>query len=83
MGFYETRILPHIVNVAMNTAAMQAERRRCLEGVTGRVLEVGFGTGRNLPYYPAAVTKVVVTVLLLCVCTGICTPLTIFAVILF
>ena len=59
MSFYERHILPHIVNVAMNTAAMQAERRRCLEGVTGRVLEVGFGTGLNLPYYPAAVTKVV------------------------
>jgi SAM-dependent methyltransferase len=59
MGFYETRILPHIVNLAMNTAAVKEERRRCLAGVTGRVLEVGFGTGLNLPHYPAAVTKVV------------------------
>jgi len=59
MGFYETRILPHIVNVAMNTKAMKAERRRCLESVTGTVLEVGFGTGLNLPYYPGTVAKVV------------------------
>jgi ubiquinone/menaquinone biosynthesis C-methylase UbiE len=59
MGFYETHILPHFINVAMNTKAMQDERRRCLEGVTGSVLEVGFGTGLNLPYYPGTVTKLV------------------------
>ena len=59
MGFYQNRILPHIVNVAMNTKAMQEERKRCLKDVKGTVLEVGFGTGRNLPYYPRTVTKVV------------------------
>jgi ubiquinone/menaquinone biosynthesis C-methylase UbiE len=59
MGFYQDRILPHIVNVAMNTKAMQEERKRCLKDVKGTVLEVGFGTGRNLPYYPRTVTKVV------------------------
>ena len=59
MGFYEKRLLPHIVNIAMNTKAMNDERRRCLEHVTGTVLEVGFGTGLNLPHYPRTVTKVV------------------------
>src|SRR6476620_2253341 len=59
MGFYEAHVLPHIINLAMNTAAIRDERRRCLENVTGDVLEIGFGTGRNLPYYPRAVTKVV------------------------
>jgi ubiquinone/menaquinone biosynthesis C-methylase UbiE len=59
MGFYENRILPHIINLAMNTKAIKDERRQCLESVTGTVLEVGFGTGLNLPYYPSAVTKVV------------------------
>ena len=59
MGFYDNRVLPHIVNVAMNTKEMRDERRRCLEHVTGTVLEVGFGTGLNLPYYPPTVTKVV------------------------
>ena len=59
MGFYENRVLPHLINFAMTTKAIKAERRRCLENVTGTVLEVGFGTGLNLPHYPRTVTKVV------------------------
>jgi ubiquinone/menaquinone biosynthesis C-methylase UbiE len=59
VGFYERRVLPHLVNVAMNTAAVQEERQRCLRDVAGTVLEVGFGTGLNLPHYPRTVTRLV------------------------
>ena len=59
MGFYEERILPYIMNLAMNTADVREERGRCLKDVAGDVLEIGFGAGHNLPYYPRAVTKVV------------------------
>jgi len=59
MGFYERRILPHVINLAMDTKVLMEERTRCLRDVKGVVLEIGFGTGLNLPHYPRTVTKVV------------------------
>jgi ubiquinone/menaquinone biosynthesis C-methylase UbiE len=58
-SFYENRILPYLLNVFMNTKGTREERTRSLAGVKGTVLEVGFGSGLNLPYYPQTVTKVV------------------------
>jgi SAM-dependent methyltransferase len=62
MGFYGERILPRIMNVAMGVSYLADERRRCLRGVAGTVLEIGFGSGHNLPFYPvgpAGVAKLV------------------------
>lgn len=39
--------------------ALDEERRLCLSSARGQVLEVGFGTGRNLPWYPSHVERVV------------------------
>jgi ubiquinone/menaquinone biosynthesis C-methylase UbiE len=40
----------------MRAPAFEAQRKQALAGVSGRVLEIGFGTGLNLPHYPGAVT---------------------------
>ena len=57
MGFYDDRVLPHIINVVMNTKQTRRIRERVCSGLKGEVLEIGFGTGHNLPYLPAAVTR--------------------------
>lgn len=59
MGFYEQQILPRLLDIGMSGAAFRRERAKCLEGAQGRVLEVGFGSGHNLPFYPPGVEKVV------------------------
>lgn len=58
MGIYEDRVLPRIVDVALGSRAMAKLRRRACEGLNGEVLEVGFGSGRNVPYYPPDVARV-------------------------
>jgi ubiquinone/menaquinone biosynthesis C-methylase UbiE len=58
MGLYGDWVLPRVINQALGTKAMAKERRKCLAGVKGAVLEVGFGTGLNLPFYPAGVESV-------------------------
>src|SRR5271163_3462581 len=54
MGFYDRYILPRLLNAAMSTKPITYQRRKVVPRAEGRVLEVGFGAGHNLPFYDAA-----------------------------
>jgi ubiquinone/menaquinone biosynthesis C-methylase UbiE len=59
MGFYDKWVLPRFLNFVMGNKDTTEERKKALAGVTGTVLEVGFGSGHNLPWYPAGVRRLV------------------------
>jgi len=59
MGFYDRWILPRFMDFMMGDKPATEARKKALEGVAGSVLEVGFGSGHNLPLYPAGVRRLV------------------------
>jgi ubiquinone/menaquinone biosynthesis C-methylase UbiE len=58
MGFYEERVLPHLINLAMRNADHDPYRKRILSHADGRVLEIGIGSGLNLPFYTERATEI-------------------------
>jgi ubiquinone/menaquinone biosynthesis C-methylase UbiE len=58
MGYYTDRVLPHIINQACGMKASNPLRERVAGGLHGEVVEIGFGSGLNVPFYPTAVRRV-------------------------
>jgi ubiquinone/menaquinone biosynthesis C-methylase UbiE len=58
MGLYGERVLPRIINAMCGTKAVEPLRQRVCAGLSGDVIEIGFGSGLNVPFYPADVTRV-------------------------
>ena len=58
MGYYGTHVLPKLLDVVGGNKSLVPLRQRACEGLAGEVVEIGFGSGLNIPYYPEAVTGV-------------------------
>jgi SAM-dependent methyltransferase len=58
MGFYAEHVLPRIINRCCGMKESRPLRQRVCAGLHGQVLEIGFGTGHNVPFYPDAVEEV-------------------------
>ena len=51
MGFYAEKILPHVIDLACSNKPARKQREKIVPLATGDVLEIGFGSGLNLPFY--------------------------------
>ncbi len=58
MGFWEQRVVPRMVDLACGTKDIAELRAGLCGALTGRVVEIGFGSGLNTPYYPSSVVSV-------------------------
>ena len=57
MGFYSKHIFPCFLDWSLGNATLAKHRLAALAPLRGRVLEIGFGTGLNLPFFPQQVSR--------------------------
>ncbi len=58
MGIYHDQILPRVIDKVLDNPEIEALRRRAVEGLRDTIVEIGFGSGLNVPLYPSGVTTV-------------------------
>ena len=60
MSFYSDVVIPFFYDKSMDKPYIKEGRKNMLKNVSGEVLEIGFGTGLNIPHYPPSVTKLTI-----------------------
>ena len=58
MGIYSEHVLPRIVNKLCGMESGDPLRERVCAGLEGEVVEIGFGSGLNVPFYPDRITRI-------------------------
>ena len=58
MRWWDEQVVPRATDLLLNAGEIHKLRKRTCEGLTGHVLEIGFGSGLNAQHYPAAVDRV-------------------------
>jgi len=56
--FYGDRVLPHLVDLMCGAAGLRRWREQVTTGLTGDLLEIGFGSGLNIAFYPPEIERV-------------------------
>lgn len=59
MSFYNDIVLPRLTNLIMHNRLLLPYRKRVVESAEGRVLEIGIGSGLNIPFYGSGVREIV------------------------
>ena len=58
MGWYREHVVPRLVDCACGNPGLEKFRREVARDLTGTVVEIGFGSGKNIPFYPETASLV-------------------------